>query len=185
MAYWNIRTNHTQMSNVCDRSFLGPYTCIEGFSPLLKPMSENPKATLLMLFMNAAVETESNNKELKKWESDLSIAKTRVNDYMKLDRTRLSNISSLEDLARHPYTVIRSGCYDMFKDWEYWFDMFLKNGQLAEFAQLFGLKIKEEHTIVEPWPYQVNACTSKEQFDIMRASAQTGYERYMELQRHV
>ena len=103
-----------------------------------------------MLYINAAVETEHRNEGSEKWKSDLSSVRGRFDKYMPLDRTRLGNISGPEELGRHPDIVIWEGFYDLLEDWEYWFNMFLKDNELTEFAQLCNLKIKKENTIAEP-----------------------------------
>jgi len=46
------------ISNICHRGFVGLNSCLQIFSELLKPKSEFPKAKLLMLFINAAIEED-------------------------------------------------------------------------------------------------------------------------------
>jgi hypothetical protein len=37
----------SQMTNVCGRAYIGPANAVSLFTPLLKPRSANPHATLL------------------------------------------------------------------------------------------------------------------------------------------
>jgi hypothetical protein len=45
------------------------------------------------------------------------------------------------------------------------------------------MKVKEKHTIVEPWPLRVTEKTTKEEFEMIRATTHTGHERYMEFEK--
>lgn len=172
-----------KISNICDRGFLGPHSCIQVFAPLLKHRSDNPKATLLMLFLNAAAETENANKSSAKWKSGLELASRRLNKYMPLDRAKVGHMQNAGDFGRHPDFVRRNGCHDMLKDWEQWFDMFMRDSEMVDFANMCGLKIRSKHAIVEPWPCKVRVRTTQKEFDVLRASGTTGYERYMEFER--
>ncbi|KAF2623920.1 hypothetical protein BU25DRAFT_349343 [Macroventuria anomochaeta] len=175
----DMKFDRIEISNICDRGFLGPHSCVQIFSPLLKLRSDSPKAALLMLFLNAATETENANKGSDKWRSDLMRAARRLDKYMPLDRTELGHITNAGD----PGFIRRTSCHDMFKDWEHWFDCFLKDSEFATFAHIHGLKIRKKHAIVEPWPYKIGVRTTKKEFDILRAGSVTGYERYIELER--
>lgn len=172
-----------QIANICDGGYLGPHSSIQAFSPLLKLKSENRTATILMLFLNAASETERANKGSAKQMSDMKQAMRRLDTYLPLGRTQLGQITSADDLARHPGFVSRSSCHDMFKDWEYWFNLFFTNIDFERFLHYHGLAIRKQHLIVEPWPYKIRAHATKDEFNVLRASGFIGYERYIELQR--
>ena len=153
------------------------------FAPLLKEKADNASATLLMLFLNAAAETAEKNFESVEWDTDTELSMKRLIKYMPLDHTLLGQIRSGEDLGRHPTFVVRTGCHSMLRNLGHWFDLFLQDNKVSEFAQSCKLKIKSAHTIVQPWPYTWHAGTTKEEFDILRASDTTGYERYLEFER--
>ncbi|KAF2129720.1 hypothetical protein P153DRAFT_430843 [Dothidotthia symphoricarpi CBS 119687] len=172
-----------EISNMCDMGYLGPRICLETFSDLLKPKSQNPKATLLMLFLNAAAETEYNNRSPGSVKADMATAMMRLEKYMPLDRSRLAQIRNADDLGKHPHFVRRSACYDMFKNWEKYFDLFLYQNSIDMHARSCGLQLKDKHTIVEPWPYKVGPRTTQKEFDILRASSTVGYERYVEFEK--
>jgi hypothetical protein len=77
---------------------------------------------------------------------------------------------------------MRTACYDMFKPWDKYFEMFMDEAKITQFATLYGMAIKKKHTIVQPWPYKIRNRTTKKEFDVLRASSTTGFERYMEFQ---
>jgi hypothetical protein len=71
---------------------------------------------------------------------------------------------------------------DLFKDWDRYFDEYVKEMRIHEAAGMCGLKIKEKHTLVHPWPYRVRSTSTQQEFDVLLASGTTGWERYMELE---
>jgi hypothetical protein len=72
---------------------------------------------------------------------------------------------------------------NMFGDFDGVFDMFLHSGNVAFLAQEHGLKMKTKHSIVRPWPLRVTDASTKEEFDVARASRNVGFERYVEIDR--
>jgi hypothetical protein len=54
---------HTQVSNICDRAYIGLAPTIGIFAPLLQEPIANPHATLITLFMNAVEEEFMNSGE--------------------------------------------------------------------------------------------------------------------------
>jgi hypothetical protein len=87
------------------------------------------------------------------------------------------------DTMSSPEMIRISSCYTMFGNLEKAFDIFLKEVRLHELTKKHGLKIKNKHTIVEPWPLRITEKTTKEEFEIRCADTHTGCERYMELER--
>ncbi|KAF2258559.1 hypothetical protein CC78DRAFT_426128, partial [Lojkania enalia] len=53
MYFDKMLFDRIEISNICDRGCVGPHRCLSIFSSLLKPKEHNPKATMLMLFLNA------------------------------------------------------------------------------------------------------------------------------------
>jgi len=174
-----------QISNICDRGFLGPHKCFQVFSPLLKPKAVNPYATLLMLFLNAAAETEhmSKTSDLKTFKSNHEAAMRRLTKYMPLDKAFMAKIRNADDLGRKPEFLARTGCTDFFKDWDSYFNTFMKDAKLPEFAKICGLVMKKNHTLVERWPFRLGARATQADFELLRPSGFSGYERYMEFER--
>jgi hypothetical protein len=76
-----------------------------------------------------------------------------------------------------------SSCYTMFGDFEKAFRTFLKDVQMHKLTKKYGMKIKEKHSITEPWPFRVTEQTTQEQFDVLCATLYLGSERYMEFER--
>jgi hypothetical protein len=181
---YELLLTFAQVANICDRAYVGPQTCLQLFSQLLKPSSQNPKATLLMLFINAAAETDHHvnpGGDVKSMKS----AMERLNEYLPLDKSQMSRIKAGMNTRAHPDVILRTACCDMFKPWDKHFDMFMEREKITEVATLYGMAMKKKHTIVQPWPYKIQKGTTKKEFDILLASCTTGFERYMEFQRLV
>lgn len=105
----------------------------------------------------------------------------RLMEFMPFDPSMLLRVSASG--GQDPDFILRHCAQEMLKDWGMWFDEFLKSSQLIDYAKLVGLKVKSKHTIVEPWPCQITAQTTKKEFDVLLASGLTGHERYMEFER--
>ncbi|KAF5854000.1 hypothetical protein GGP41_006766 [Bipolaris sorokiniana] len=178
----DMKFDRIEISNICDRGYVGPHTCLQIFSRLLKPTSQNPKATLLMLFINAAVEIDHEANPQGDIQS-LVPAMERLKKYIPFDKSRVNMNRAGMNPGPHPDLILRITCSDMFKPWDKHFDVFMDECRITQFATLCGMAIKEKHTIVQPWPYRVENQTTKKDFDVLRASSTTGFERYMEFQK--
>ncbi|KAF3032330.1 hypothetical protein E8E12_003854 [Didymella heteroderae] len=178
----DMKFDRIEISNICDRGFVGPHVCLQVFSQLLKSTSQNPKATLLMLFINAAKETEHIANPQGDVPSMVSAMK-RLERYIPIDKSRINLTRGGMNTSAHPDLILRTACYDMFQSWDKYFDMFMDEAKITQFATLYGMVIKKKHTIVQPWPYKIRNQIIKKEFDVLRASSTTGFERYMELQR--
>ncbi|KAJ5063441.1 hypothetical protein J3E72DRAFT_413919, partial [Bipolaris maydis] len=178
----DMKFDRIEISNVCDRGYVGPHTCLQLFSQLLKPISQNPNATLLMLFINAAVEVDHEVNPQGDLQS-LAPAMERLKEYIPFDKSLVSMNRAGMHLAAHPDLVLRTTCSDMFKPWDKYFNMFMDECRITQFATLCGMTIKKKHTIVQPWPYRVENTTTKQEFNILCASSTAGFERYMEFQK--
>ncbi|KAJ5041979.1 hypothetical protein J3E74DRAFT_448661 [Bipolaris maydis] len=82
----DMKFDRIEISNVCDRGYVGPHTCLQLFSQLLKPISQNPNATLLMLFINAAVEVDHEVNPQGDLQS-LAPAMERLKEYIPFDKS--------------------------------------------------------------------------------------------------
>ena len=103
--------------------------------------------------------------------------------YIPIDKSRINLTRGGMNTSAHPDLILRTACYDMFQPWDKYFDMFMDEAKITQFATLYGMVIKKKHTIVQPWPYKIRNQIIKKEFDVLRASSTTGFERYMELQR--
>jgi hypothetical protein len=135
-----------------------------------------------MLFINAAMENEHRANPQGDVQSLVSAMK-RLEKYIPIKKSRMGLSEGGMGTGAHPDIILRTACYDMFKPWDKYFDMFMEEARIAQFAKLYGMAIKKKHSIVQPWPYKIRNQTTKQEFDVLRASSTTGFERYMEFMR--
>jgi hypothetical protein len=135
-----------------------------------------------MLFLNAVGEVYHSNhwngKKLSK-ESQTLLRKLIPITPM----TLMSMMSGGIGAMTSPEMIRISSCYSMFVDSEKAFGSFLKDVQMGKLTERYGVKIREQHTIVKPWPLRVTHETTKEEFEIRCATTHTGFERYMEFEK--
>ena len=62
---WRGLTNPWQVSNISDAAYLGPTRTLAILTPLLRSPAENPKATIITLFMNAIDETLTDDDRMR------------------------------------------------------------------------------------------------------------------------
>lgn len=66
---------------------------------------------------------------------------------------------------------------------------YMQTHRFATIEQLWGLQMKERHSIVAKWPMKLKARPSdpmaQKEFDLLQASMHTGSERYVEWRRTV
>jgi len=97
--------------------------------------------------------------------------------------TRMTMLAGGTSAMSSPEMIRISSCYTMFGDFEKAFGTFLKDVRMHQQMKKYGMKIKEKHSIVEPWPLRVTEKTTKEEFEERCATTHTGCERYMEFER--
>lgn len=136
-----------------------------------------------MLFINAAAEEEIQQRYSAKWQADLGYAMKRLNKHMPLDPMTVARFQLLSKPSQDPDFMRRSFSHEMLRNWDQWFDVFLKDSKLIDLARLFGLMVKDKHTVVEPWPCKVGARITKGELEVLLANGLSGYERYMEFGR--
>ena len=136
-----------------------------------------------MLFLNAVSEVYHNsgpNGEAQRYKESMNL----IMKFMPM--TPMSIMTMMADGKSgmsSPEMIRISSCYTMFGDFDKAFGIFLKDVRLRKLMKKHGLKIKDKHTIIEPWPLRVTEKTTKEEFEIRCASTHTGCERYMEFER--
>jgi hypothetical protein len=163
------------------------------FSPLLKPKSENPRAALLLLFLNVVPE-----------EDDQTITRTIMAHRSRLLKKYFSDMqpcflnaalgeggpASMQYITT-PELVLLVDAMSYWDDFDVKFARFLENADptsqkpisLKELAAKHGLRIKDKHTIVPPWPYRASEKMTREEFNVLLAESTCGHERYVELSR--
>jgi hypothetical protein len=192
-------SHQNKVSNICDRGYVGVSRTFRTFSPMLKPKTKNPHATLLLLFLNAVREMESQSglhdeanleaapnvsalNQAKKFMSDV---RPSVFDLMlrKTHRRFLREPPPLADLVRV------TSAMEMFGDCDGFFKIYLQHpdplvsGSMKTLARACGMKVKAQHTIIQPWPYRITDKNTKAEFDIMFSQSVCGQERYMEFEK--
>jgi hypothetical protein len=159
-----------QVSNICDRGYIGPEPTLQIFGPLLKIKAKNPSATLLMLFLNAA---EEDSRVM-----DFRVAISGISDigkYLPVNR------EMLQDRNRTKADFLKLfGALRLFRDFDKLFDGFMTDYRFEEIGKVGGVKMKLRNTIVEPWPLRLKPNATKEEFDTVLASGHAGSERYVE-----
>lgn len=165
---------------------------------MLKSRTENPHATLLMLFLNAVREEESFLSSDSKTKTAPAPDARRVQNIKKF----LPHIDpGVVDLVMGQTTpsspgrtfildvTMISSAMRMFDNFDDCFNGFLecpdpiKVASMDTLTQAHGMKVKTQHTIIKPWPYRVTNNTTKEEFSSMLSESTTGDERYMEFEK--
>jgi hypothetical protein len=124
--------------------------------------------------MDYALNSSGNKAEMK-------YAMDQLQTYLPMSHAKFALIhASRQSATYHPELMLRTACTPMFKDWDMYFDKYLEGMQIYQAAHVCGLTVKTEHTVVQPWPTRVRSTSTKEEFDVLRASGTSGYERYME-----
>ncbi|CAA9965929.1 DUF4470 multi-domain protein [Pyrenophora teres f. maculata] len=193
----DITFDRIEVSNVCDRGYIGASQTLEAFSPMLKAKTENPHATLIMLFLNAVDEAEIGMNPQTKVNSIL-LGMSRVRRFMPEASVNIINmilgVFDSHYLLQLPATDLAESitigdAANFFRDFDGLFSTYLQrpvlqqSGSMEDFAQKHGVKIKAQHTIVKPWPCRLTDETTLAEFNIMRSGSLFGSQRYMEFEK--
>ncbi|PSN67352.1 hypothetical protein BS50DRAFT_553325 [Corynespora cassiicola Philippines] len=180
-----MKFDRIEIANICDRGYIGSPTTFMIFAPLLCSKRQNPKATLILLFLNAVGETE-NQQSIQHREADMPRRMRRVEQLMGPDPEIMLRIQMGDQTVIHdPEFLHRSFLKDRFGNFEDMFNTYQIAEQMNENAAIFGLQMKGRHTIVERWPYRVVRNATKSEFEILRRASTVGWERYVEMERSV
>jgi hypothetical protein len=151
---------------------LGPAKSIELFGPLLRPKADNPKATLIMLFLNATIE-ELTEQYLNEVVSSSSIKKAR--EYLQVSDAAVGR----RNLIEAEYIRLSDAC-KRFADPDSLFEKYSNHKSLPELGKNIGLNIKSEHTVIAKWPMRVKYGCTQRKFNLSLWSSHFGWERYVE-----
>jgi hypothetical protein len=176
----------SQISNICDWSYLGPHQCLRVFSPMLKPKSANPHATLLMLFLNAAVEIDHRLQETDPivYKASVETAMLRVKEYLPFSEAHIDEVLQANNTTHISLEVLRRvSVMGLSQDWDTHFNDFMEEASIAEHTDLCGLELKNIHTLVERWPFRLGRQATQAEFEFLAFSSRFGYERYVEFTR--
>ncbi|KAF2277188.1 uncharacterized protein EI97DRAFT_449912 [Westerdykella ornata] len=142
---------------------------------LLDGPHDNPHATLVTLFMNAVDEMADGKEE------EISL-KAEMMQLMKYLSPKGLGFSQGD-----PWMVNMLAARPLVRDVETFFDRYMEIHRFKEAEKLFGLKMKEPHTIIEPWPTRLKLRHGErgweDEFKIRHSSAHFGCERYVEWKR--
>ncbi|KAI1407308.1 hypothetical protein F5Y13DRAFT_183489 [Hypoxylon sp. FL1857] len=165
-------------SNLPDIGYIGVNETLRTLSPLLKPMTVNRHATLIMLFVNAI-----NEMVLPEYcRSPLSRRYIRREDRIDKVRQYLTGKYLTSSYNTNELMVIEG--INLIYDMDKYFNRFMKLRRFKEFGSNAGVQMKNKHTIIDPWPLKIpNGRPTKEArdyFALLLASGHTGQERYVE-----
>ncbi|KAH7413716.1 hypothetical protein DE146DRAFT_761995 [Phaeosphaeria sp. MPI-PUGE-AT-0046c] len=183
----------TDVSNICDRGYIGPSRTMSIFSHLLKPKSQNPRAALLLLFLN--IVREENDETTTS--ATMAHRSRMVRKFFSDMDPRLVNaglgkggLESMQYITT-PEVVLLTDAMTYWDDFDIQFARFLEDADpaswkpvsLKELAARNGLIVRDKHTIMPPWPYRASEHMSREEFNVLLAESTCGHERYVELSR--
>ncbi|KAL9095922.1 MAG: hypothetical protein Q9165_001920 [Trypethelium subeluteriae] len=167
-------------SNIADEEYLGIKQTLATVGPLLKPKSENPRATILTLFLNAVDKADASSGRTGRREA----FRQHYNTLMSLNPWASQTFQMRKSKQQDPGFVRIVGDATLLRDHEKFFNMHMENQDFREAAIHAGVKMKRYHTIVEAWPMrwkkELWEPGAKEEFELLRASGHTGSERYVE-----
>jgi hypothetical protein len=187
-------TKH-QVSNICDRSYVGPRRTLSTFSPLLKLKSQNPRATLLLLFLNVVREEEDHS--LRRDAVAMARRGRLIRKYFNDTKPQILDAvlgkggpASMQYITT-PELALLTDVMMYWDDFDITFARFLGNADpesekpisLKDLAARHGLKIKDKHSIVQPWPYRASERMTRKELDLLVAESTNGHERYIEISR--
>lgn len=189
----NEFSDTSKVSNICDRGFVGPASTLATFSSMLKPKSKNPKATLVMLFINAVREEEIYSRDNFNILAMTQLGR-QVKKYLDIKQPIIDAAVGKGGMGAFQYMtlpefVLATNALSLFDDFDLYFNKFLKNADrrigtsMYDLTRQYGMRIKSKHTVVEPWPFRITEKTTKEEFKLLLAENTCGHERYLELEK--
>jgi hypothetical protein len=160
---------------------------------MLKTRSENPKAALLMLFLNAVREEENDN--------PISLDRTAMAQYNQQIRKCFGIKQPVIDAAmgkggwgafQHmtsPNFTLVTDFLNLCGDFDVYFKRFLNSADphsgasMYDLARRHGMRMRSQHSIIAPWPYRITRETTEAKFKTLVSESTSGHERYLELER--
>ncbi|KAH6605282.1 hypothetical protein Trco_006989, partial [Trichoderma cornu-damae] len=163
-----------EVSNIADAGYLGIHRTLAPMVPLLQTPLVNKHATLITLFMNAIIETMT-----EKDKKPNGQAVRRLLQYLPQRRVPIS--------AYDPDELKLSFAIGKVLTYNHVLDRYLNGLRFRECGDLVGAAMKEEHTIVEKWPYRLKLRPgqpgAQEEFDRLMTGSVSGKEFYVEWSR--
>ncbi|KPM34923.1 hypothetical protein AK830_g11652 [Neonectria ditissima] len=170
--------NLDAVSNISDGGYLGIHRTLYTMVPLLQTPLENPHATLITLFMNAVDETLTDHDRMRDMTLNSQVTQ-RLLTFLPPSRRDIP-INDPELIKFNLGREIVSTYDDIF-------NRYRDKLKFHEVAEYLGAAMKEEHTIIEKWPYRMKLRPgqpgAQEEFDRILSEGMTGKERYVEWKR--
>lgn len=135
-----------------------------------------------MLFLNAVGEVYQRDKDLN-GQKRFNECRSLMLKFVPFTPMKLMYMIAGGTMMSSPEMNRISSCYTMFGDLDKAFRTFLKEVHMQELEKKYGIRIKENHSIIEPWPLKITELATKEEFEIRCASMRTGCERYLEFEK--
>ncbi|RWA06465.1 hypothetical protein EKO27_g8646 [Xylaria grammica] len=176
-----------EVSNICDSNYLGISRTLKTFGPLLRSSSANLHATLITAFLNAVSEMKAIFRIMNPFVEAIA---TRVDTetalkYIGSDLT--APAGTFAEMAERIKTdVIKVSCaISQVGDMDEYFNLYMDRYNFAHACSSAGVKMKEKHTIIPPWPLRVDGGLhptqkDREDFKLLLGTGHVGHERYVE-----
>ncbi|KAI0198154.1 hypothetical protein F4808DRAFT_472945 [Astrocystis sublimbata] len=169
------------VGNITDLSYLRTETTLRTFRPLLQPVSVNPHATLITLYLNAVAETRLLTETITPNQVRAGFLKEQMKKVLRYMPELGPQIVSS---SSHPTFMKMVSAIKLILDMDWYFDSYMRGNRIVEAVLTSGTQMKSPHTIVKPWPWRMYdqrpTQQAKEDFALLLGSAQTGQERYVE-----
>ncbi|KAJ5389499.1 uncharacterized protein N7496_000567 [Penicillium cataractarum] len=166
------------VSNISDIGWLGIHRTLYLMVPLLQTPAQNPHATLITLFMNAVDETLTVEDQMQGLTPNSRATKTLL---QYLPPTGKPSSTHDPTLIKFSYGRELVGTYDHI------FERYMRKFEIRKAGDLLGAMMKENHTIIEKWPYRLKLRPgqpgAQDEFDRRMRDGVSGKERYVEWKR--
>ncbi|KAE8361677.1 hypothetical protein BDV27DRAFT_26211 [Aspergillus caelatus] len=165
-----------ELANIADLGYLGPAKTLALFGPLLKSKKENPKATLIMLFLNATREMSTAGDQLS--------CMPRAMDTLQ----RFLPMRPRHGVPTNKYNadfLNQMDALDLFTDNDTLFNRLIERARFRDMGSFLGLEMKVDNSIVAKWPMRLGENPTQHEFEMVFWSGHTGCERYVEWHRVV
>ncbi|KFY06659.1 hypothetical protein V492_07863 [Pseudogymnoascus sp. VKM F-4246] len=164
-----------EVSNISDGGYLGIHHTVHLMAPLLQSPLVNPHATLITLFMNAVEEKMTSADQVASMTPHSPETK-RVIKYLPPTNNGMS-------MGRYSTYIIKVlAARDLVATYDHIFKRYENDLKFSEMAQYLGGAVKENHTIIEKWPFrlklQPGELGAQEEFDRLLCGGVSGKERF-------
>ncbi|KAI1118712.1 hypothetical protein F5Y14DRAFT_461550 [Nemania sp. NC0429] len=167
------------VGNICDTDYLGIETTLATFRPLLQPLSVNPHAALITLFLDAIAEMQLLDATHPRFNAPF------IDNPSQRLRKVLQYMPELGRQNSHENRVKLVCALSLSHDMDKFFNWYMKEHGFGELAANTGLQIKSTHTIVDAWLWRMPSDArptprARKDFALLLSSALSGQERFVE-----